>query len=123
MSGSNLATNRRTFSNCQNRPNKLNDRPRVEAAERRLGKICLFVAVVLIGGKIAVYSQLEHTEPDVYTPCSTLCAGQTVSLVFLLTAMRKDVFNLELIKSIPRITWFWMTIGTLLFTVISDVSV
>ena len=124
MSGSNLATNRRTFSNRQNRPNKLNDRPRVEAAEPKAWeKICLFVAVVLLGGKIAVYSQLEHTEPDVYTPCSTLCAGQTVSLVFLLTAMRKDVFNLELIKSIPRITWFWMTIGTLLFTVISPMLV
>ena len=97
--------------------------PESKPPNRRLGKICLFVAVVLIGGKIAVYSQLEHTEPDVYTPCSTLCAGQTVSLVFLLTAMRKDVFNLELIKSIPRITWFWMTIGTLLFTVLSPMLV
>ena len=85
----------------------------------RLGKLCLIIAVVLFGAKIAVFSELERNEPDVYTPCSTICAGQTVSLVFLLTAMKNDAFNLKLIKSIPRKTWFWMTAGTILFTVLS----
>ena len=98
---------------------KLTDPEPKLTSTHNLGKICLLVAVVLFGAKIAVFSQLEHTEPDIFTPCSTTCAGQTVSLVFLLTAFRNDIFNWTLIKSIPRNTWFWMTMGTCLFTVLS----
>ena len=85
----------------------------------RLGKLCLTIAILCFGAKIAVFEHLNRTQPDIFTPCSTLCAGQTVSLVVLIFAMWKDIFNFEEVKKIPLITWFWMSLGTMLFTVLS----
>ena len=59
----------------------------------RLGKLCLTIAILCFGAKIAVFEHLNRTQPDIFTPCSTLCAGQTVSLVVLIFAMWKDIFN------------------------------
>ena len=85
-----------------------------------LGTLALIVAVLMFGSKLTVLKLLYEWDDKVFTPCSTICAGQTVSLVFLLVFFRKDAFDFKMIKTIKPKTWFWMSVGTLIFNVIGQ---
>ncbi len=80
------------------------------------GKMLLLTAVTLLGMKSAAFKYLNKSDKNLFTPCSTICTSQTITL-FVIFIFKKDDVVWERITAVRSKEWLAMCGIALAFNV------